>query len=84
MNKPGRLPPFKNGLRVVPYGSGSATKWRIDAREGIDHRAGVDVAGLEDDVLVPALKVLNKMAKWRALPFTPEAVRALAEEWEWA
>lgn len=38
------LPPFRNGVRVVPYFDGAGTKYRVDYKDG----RGFDVARLAE------------------------------------
>lgn len=66
-----KLPPFRDGLRVVAvYPSG----YRIDAR--IDGgMCGVDVDSLDDEALRPALDALRDMT---GREYTPEQVRSWA------
>lgn len=87
MNKPGRLPPFKNGLRVVPYYNAAIDHraWRIDVKRGSSEQCGVDIVAdmfEREAVLLPALDHLNKRIEgWPQHPVTASQVRALASEW---
>lgn len=73
------LPPFKNGLRVIPYygGKGAPTKWRIDYRtDGYGSQVGVDAV---NGAFPEAVAALNTMTGNRVI--TVEEVNILAKGW---
>lgn len=87
-----KLPPFRAGLRVVPYHTGDRKAWRIDVLHPTQmadygpRQVGLDI--LDDAFqdgercLTPALDHLNqRIADWPQQPVTIERVRELAAEW---